>query len=79
MQVIMTNPTERDMIRMRQDAEIDRRTELNSAERRGERRGVRMGISQGKIEMARGMKRDGVDPVFISKYSGLTMEEIAAL
>ena len=87
MQVIMANPTERDMIRMRQDAEIDRRTELNSAERRGELRGerrgelrgVRMGISQGKIEMARGMKRDGVDPVFISKYSGLTMEEIAAL
>ena len=79
MQVIMTNPTEREMIRMRQDAEIDRRTEINSAERRGERRGGRMGISQGKIEMARSMKRDGVDSFFISKYSGLTMEEIAAL
>ena len=67
MQVIMANPTEREMIRMRRDAEIDRRTEVNAAKR------------QGKAEMARGMKRDGVDPVFISKYSGLTMEEIQAL
>ena len=79
MQVIMTNPTEREMIRMRQDAEIDRRTEINSAERRGEQRGVRMGIAQGKIDMARGMKHEGIDPAVIAKISGLTLEEIAAL
>ena len=35
--------------------------------------------AQGKAEMARGMKRDGVDPALISKYSGLTLTEIAVL
>ena len=75
MQVIMANPTEREMIRMRQDAEIDRRTELNAAKRQG----MKQGKAEMAREMARGMKRDGVDPAFITKYSGLTLEEINAL
>ena len=71
MQFIMANPTEREMLRMRRDGEIDRRTEVNAARRQGK--------AEMAAEMARGMKRDGVDPVFISKYSGLTLEEIRAL
>ena len=75
MQVIMSNPTERDMIRMRQDAQSDRRTELNAARRAGERQGEK----RGKVEMAKILKREGVDPAIIVKSSGLTLEEIAAL
>ena len=32
---ILSNPRDRELIRMRRDAEIDRRTEINSAESRG--------------------------------------------
>ena len=91
MQVIMANPTDRELIRMRKDAEIDWRTELYAARRdglaqgisqgkaQGFAQGIAQGISQGKNEMVRGMKREGVDPVLISKFSGLTLEEILAL
>ena len=71
MQFIMANPTEREMLRMRRDGEIDRRTEVNAARRQGK--------AEMAAEMARSMKREGVDPVFISKHSGLTLEEIRAL
>ena len=95
MQVIMANPTEREMIRMRRDAEIDRRTEINAARRDGMARGKAQGLAQGmaqgmaqgvargktqgKTEMARILKREGVDPGIIAKSSGLTLEEIHAL
>ena len=71
MQFIMANPTEREMLRMRRDGEIDRRTEVNAARRDG--------IAQGKAEMARILKREGVDSGIIAKSSGLTLEEIHAL
>ena len=106
MQVIMANPTERELIRMRQDAVYDWNTQIRAAERRGAqsaKRAVEQAkaraaqaeeeaaqakaqaeqakaqAEQAKAEIARGMKRDGVDPALISKYSGLTLEEIAAL
>ena len=44
MELIMSNPTEREWIRMRRDAEIDRRTEIRAAERKT------------KCEMAKGFK-----------------------
>ena len=59
MQMIMANPSEREMIRMLRDAEIDRRTEVSAARRDG--------LARGKTEMARCMKLDGVDPAFISR------------
>ena len=33
MEMIMSNPTQREWIRMRRDAEMDRRTEIRAAER----------------------------------------------
>ena len=71
MRVIMANPTERELIRMRRDAEIDRRTEIRSAEKRG--------VAVGKAEMAKILKHEGVDPTVIARSSGLTLEEINAL
>ena len=75
MEVILTNPTERELIRMRKDAEYDWNTIVYSAETRGEKRGA----ANTRAEVARGMKRDGIDPGLISKYTGLTVEEISLL
>ena len=83
MELIMANPIEREMLRMRRDAEIDRRTEILSAERRGKAQGVKQGIEQGieqeKVEIAGGMKRKGFAPSVISELCGLTLEEVHAL
>jgi hypothetical protein len=43
MELIMANPTERDLIRARLDAELDHRTLMHEAEDRGEKRGKRIG------------------------------------
>lgn len=45
----------------------------------GLEQGVEKGIEQGKRQMAANMKRDGMDPQAIAKYSGLTLEEIKNL
>ena len=71
MQLIMSNPTEREMIRMRQDAHRDEITSLAEAERTGEERGKR--------EAAKRMKEDGMDYALIVKYTGLSVEDIEKL
>ena len=71
MQLIMTNPEEREIIRMRQSAQNDWITMRNSERKAG--------MKEAKLEMARGLKRDGVDPVIIAKNSGLSLSEIAQL
>ena len=71
MEMIMSNPTQREWIRMRRDAEMDRRTEIRAAERRG--------ADQMKIEVAKGLKERNVDPAIISQTTGLTLQEIAEL
>jgi hypothetical protein len=43
MELIMANPTERDLIRARLDAELDHRTLMHEAEDRGEKRGKKIG------------------------------------
>ena len=66
----MKEPTERierDLRRMKQDAENDWITMKNAARR------------EAKIEMARGLKMDGVDPFIIARNAGLSLEEIDEL
>ena len=48
MELIMANPTERDLIRARLDAELDHRTLMHEAEDRGEKRGKKIGEKRGK-------------------------------
>ena len=67
MELILTNPAERELIRMRQAAQSDWITMKNSERKAG------------KLEMARGLKKDGVDPAIIAKNSGLSLAEIAEL
>ena len=67
MEMIMSNPTQREWIRMRRDAEMDRRTEIRAAERNA------------KLEVAKGFKHDGFSPEIIAKNTGLTLQVIAEL
>ena len=67
MELIMSNPTEREWSRMRRDAEIDRRTEIRDAERKTKR------------EMAKGMKAESISKDVIARITGLSATEIDAL
>ena len=71
MEMIMSNPTQREWIRMRRDAEMDRRTEIRAAERNAER--------NAHIKDAKGLKDEGIDPTVIAKVTGLSLREIAEL
>ena len=42
-------------------------------------KGIAKGRAEGKIEIARTMKKDGVDPSVIAKYTGLSLSEIKRL
>ena len=71
MEMIMSNPTQREWIRMRRDAEIDRRTEIRAAERKADKKA--------KLEVAKGLKERNVDSTIISQTTGLTLQEISEL
>ena len=71
MEMIMSIPTQREWIRMRRDAEIDRRTEINAAEKRG--------ADQRNLENAKGFKEKGVDPAVIASVTGIPIAEIDKL
>ena len=87
MQLIMSNPTEREMIRMRQDAHRDEITLIADAERRGEERGEKRGEKRGEIrgvelekrETAKRMKDKGFSIEDIMEITGLSDEEIEKL
>ena len=83
MQLIMSNPTEREMIRMRQDAHRDEITMIADAERRGEERGEKRGEKRGveleKRETAKRMKDKGFSVEDIMEITGLSDEEIEKL
>ena len=71
MQLIMSNPTEREMIRMRQDARRDEVTQIAAAERRGKDQGVR--------ENARRMKAKGYPVEDIVDITGLSVNTVKSL
>ncbi|MBQ3682990.1 MAG: hypothetical protein II922_07900, partial [Succinimonas sp.] len=90
-QLIMSNPSEKEKIRMREDARRDEITTIAAAERRGKEEGRREGIKQGieqgieqgikqvTCDCARRMKNNGMDAALISKYTGLTADQISSL
>ena len=63
--------------------EIDRWAELSYAKDKGRTEGKAEGIAEGraegKAEAASAMLADGMSPALISKYTGLSEEQIAAL
>ncbi len=48
---------------------------MNSAREEG----IKEGIKQSQLEIAQKMKKEGIDPGFIAKYTDLTLSEIAQL
>ena len=67
MQLIMSDPTERDLVRARRDAQFDHRTQINAARR------------DSHMEDAKGMKAAGIDPALITGITGLSASEVAVL
>ena len=59
--------------------EIDKWAELAYAEEKGLAEGRAEGLAEGKAEAARAMLADGINPVLVAKYTGLSAEEIKAL
>ena len=79
MQFIVSNLSEKEKIRMREDARRDEITIIAAAERRGIKQGIKQGIEQVTCDCARRMKNDGMDAALISKYTGLTADQISSL
>jgi predicted transposase/invertase (TIGR01784 family) len=83
MELIMANPTERDLIRARLDAELDHRTLMHEAEDRGEKRGKKIGEKTGRTKekkhIAVNMKSEGLPDDMISRITGLSPKEISEL
>ena len=71
----MSNPTERDLVRARRDAQIDHRTQIRDAEMRGKIRGEK----DAKLEVAKGMKAKGYPTIDIMELTGISASEVAAL
>ena len=56
-----------------------RLSELKEAREKGIEQGIEKGIEQEKIEIVKNMLKDEVDISVISKYTGLSKEEIERL
>ena len=48
-------------------------------EKRGEKRGRQEGAEKEKFKIARSMRKEGLDPELITKFTGLPMEVVMAL
>lgn len=59
--------------------EIDRMCEISYAKKQGKAEGLAEGKVEGKEEDAKAMLADNMPVERVSKYTGLTPEEIAAL
>ena len=45
----------------------------------GMEKGIEKGASLRNVEIAKAMKADSIDPAIVSKYTGLSLEEVEAL
>ena len=61
------------------DTELVNRTMMESMKDEGYNEGKNAGKNEEKIEIAKKMIQDNVDDLLISKYSGLTIQEIENL
>ena len=60
-------------------SEIDRKYEMAKERAEGRAEGIAEGKSEGRTEIARTMLADGLDSSFVSKYSGLSIEQVEKL
>ena len=81
--ILKMTPEELDKYREYRNKVLKDRDYLVAAEEkgeaRGEARGIEKGIEKGKIEIAHNMLEDKMSLETISKYSGLTIDEIKKL
>ncbi len=87
MELIITNPSEREILRMRQDAMNDWITMRNSERREGRKEGMEEGRKEGRkegiketqLEVAQKLKGKGIDLDLIAESTGLSLSEIDQL
>jgi len=81
------NEEERRFYELREKGRRDYLNAIQTSERRGELQGRQEGLREGKMEglregklvVARSMLADGMSPDLISKFTGLSVEEIEAV
>jgi predicted transposase/invertase (TIGR01784 family) len=74
--IFTKNEEERRLYELREKGRRDYTNAMLTSERRGRQEGLREGELKGKQETARSMLADGVSVDIISKYTGLTAEQI---
>jgi len=57
----------------------DNRNVVETAQIEGEAKGRAEGRNERELEIAQNMKKDGVDPNVIAKYTGLSADELERL
>ncbi len=88
MQLILSNPTERDLIRKRRDAEIDWRTMVSAEKAKARREGREEGKLEGKIEgkiegreegIIEGKEKNSIEIAKRMKAKGFPIDVIAEM
>ena len=65
--------------RIRYESDLKNYMDTMSCIEFAENKGREEGIKEGKVEIAKELKADGIDTTFIAKYTGLTIDQIANL
>jgi predicted transposase/invertase (TIGR01784 family) len=77
--IVTSDPATRELIRMREGGLHDYNSDIGSARREGEARGKQEGEQKKARDTANTMLVDGIPAAAISKYTGLSVEEIESL
>jgi len=73
------NDEDRDLYLRNMESAFDIQSEIWYARQEGEARGEARGASVRTDEIARKLKADGLSPELVSRYTGLTPEQVQAL
>ena len=79
MELIMTNPSQRQLLWERKLALMDYNTEMRSAREEGRQEGRQEGIASANLKTARALKSEGISSAIIARTTGLSLEEIEKL
>ncbi|GHU11269.1 hypothetical protein FACS189449_02390 [Alphaproteobacteria bacterium] len=81
--IVSSDPATQELLRIRNDGELDYNSAMWEAERKGEERGEARGKNEGrmegKLEMARSLLQAGISAEVVASSSGLSTSEIHSL
>ena len=79
MELIMKEPSQRQLLWERKLALMDYNTEMRSAREEGRQEGRQEGIASANLKTARALKSEGISSAIIARTTGLSLEEIEKL